>query len=835
MNVSETLDVNKYIENKTNNFKNQFELFKTGAQNNNFRANNISYLDSPTQYVITPTKENMFPNNYAELLTDVKTLGNRRDNTLIINNYNTNIVGQYAKPKNNPGQLFEPLKNESALTGGNTKIVDSIDLDRFSQSLTIKNNDYLDDMYVRPESIDGIPITADLRIKEKTLEQTRGNGINSIRLDPNNRPNETGQKGEGQSINPDTVVITKFKMKSYRDQFTSDDLLKTTGMYMKPEWRSFVEEFHGNRSLLTPNEGPPRASTDMNEYRNNQPANPTQKEELIENKYISGFRSANDKNEFRNDMSLNPTQRESDNTYISGFRSANDRNEFRNDMSLNPTQRESDNTYISGFRSANDKNEFRNDMSLNPTTRESMSDNMYISGVRSANDKNAFRNDMSLNPTIRESMSDNTYISGVRSTNDKNEFRNDMSLNPTIREDLADNMYISGNRSSVDKPVYFNNMNANPTIRDETGDNTYISSNRSAVDKSFYFNNMNANPTIREELADNTYISGNRSSVDKPVYFNNMNANPTIREELADNTYISSNRSAVDKSFYFNNMNTNPTIRDETGDNTYISSNRSAVDKSFYFNNMNTNPTIRDETGDNTYISGNRSGVDKSFYFNNMMSNPTIRDDTGENDSFGPSVIGTKSILYENNQRANPTLRMTTEDNKFMGPSYRDSTYQKNTDITRSGVVEEVLAKNYNGASSFIVEHSESRLLAENFIPNQTIEKSINLTKRDLMGGGVDQIAAGKKDIGMFNYNMKRDTKNKSVTSRVRNVSNSYIEEIPNTRGYILLEARNPINQYLDISLDKNPYVNNMVHQSLSKEDIIWKTTELNDRVHVLA
>ena len=837
MNVSETQAVNKYIGNKDLKFKNQFELFKTGQDNKDFYNNNISYLNSPTQYVVTPTKENMFPNNYADLLKDVKTLGNRRDNTLVINNYNTNIVGQYAKPKNNPGSFYELLKNESALTGGNTKIVDSIDLDRFSQSLTTRNNDYNEDMYVRPESIDGIPITADIRIKEKTLEQLRGKSINSIRLDPTNRPNNTGQNGEGQSINPDTVNITKFKMKSYRDQCSNDDLLKTTGAYLKPEWRSFVEEFHGNRGVLMANEGPPRALNDKNEYRNDMMLNPTQREEYGENTYISGFKSSNDKNEYRNDMMLNPTQREvyGENTYISGFKSSTDKNEYRNDMMLNPTQREAygENTYISGFRSSNDKNEYRNDMMLNPTQRDNMSDNTYISGIRSNVDKPVYFNDMKSNPTIREELSNNTYVSGIRSNVDKPVYFNDMNSNPTIREETSNNIYISNNRSAVDKSFYFNDMKSNPTIREETSDNTYVSNNRSAVDKPVYLNDMKSNPTIREETSDNTYISNNRSAVDKSFYFNDMKSNPTIREETSDNTYISNNRSAVDKSFYFNDMKSNPTIREETSDNTYVSNNRSAVDKSFYHNNMISNPTIREELSNNTYISGTRNNVDKSFYHNNMIANPTIREQTSDNELFGPSVIATKSILYENNQLANPTLRMTTEDNRFQGPSYRDSTYRKNNDITRSGVVEEVLAKNYNGATSFIVEHGESRLLADNFVPNQTIEKCADLTKRDLMGGGVDQISAGKKQVGTFNYNMKRDTKNNNVLSRVRNVANSYIEELPQTRGYNLLEKRNPINPYLDIALDKNPYVNNMVHYSLSKEDIIWQTTELNDREHM--
>jgi hypothetical protein len=311
-----------------------------------------------------------------------------------------------------------------------------------------------------------------------------------------------------------------------------------------------------------------------------------------------------------------------------------------------------------------------------------------------------------------------------------------------------------------------------------------------------------------------------------------MTALPTIREQFADNTYISGTRAGVDNGSYHNNMTALPTIREQFADNTYISGTRAGVDNGSYHNNMTALPTIRESTSNNIYISGTRSAVDNSIYHNNNAALPTIREITADNTYIGTSNNINKSIVYENNQPSNPTLRIDTENNNYNGPNYSSRVYQKNNDITRPGFVEDVLAKDYNGVSMYNVPRNESRKIIDTFKVNESIEQSVNLTKRDLMGGGVDQLSAGKNELGDYTTNMKRDQKNDYDINRYRNVSNSYINEIADTRGKLLLEQRSEINKDLNNTLNGNPFVNNMVHQgSAAKNDLIRETTLISDRV----
>ena len=722
---------------KSNQFASQFNLFKTGEQKDDFYNNKASYIDSPTVYKSDITPADMYPNNQFNLLKDSKyinNLGNRRDNTILINNYHSNEVGQYARPKNETKNLFEPLKNENALAGSN-KMLKSVDLNRFSQSLTNKNNEFPENTNIRPEAIDGIPLTELARQKEKTLDELRGNGVNSIRLDSKSRNNTTSFKGEGISLNPLDVNITKFKMKSYYDVDT-DDLLKTTGHYIKPEYRSKVHAPSIDRTLMKQMIGPSKSVNSMNEYRNNIPARPTLKEEFIENKYISN--------------------------------------------------------------------------------------------VKSIENNSSYRNNIPLNPSLKEEFIENKYISNAKSVNDNMSYRNNMSAHPTIREDTINNDYISNIKSEIDNTSYRNNMSAHPTIREDTSNNNYISNNKSEIDNMSYRNNMSALPTIREETSNNNYISNNKSEIDNMSYRNNMSAQPTIREQFSENTYISNNKSVVDNTSYHNNMSAQPTIREDTGSNNYIGSSNNMNKSIVYENNNSSNPTLRDTH--NNYTGTSYNNNKNIVYKNNTPVNPTIRDMTGDNNYIGSTVNLNKSILYENNMPANPTNRMTTEDNNYSGPSISARIYQKNNDVTRTGFVEDVLPKDYKGVLKNNVPKSESHLFLDTFQVNESIEKSSDYSKRDLMGGGNDQLPPSKKGLGDFTTNMKRDTKNDYDMNRVRAVTNSYIDEISDTRGKLLLEQRSGINQNLNNTLNGNPYINNMVHTSTSNNDIIRETTLKNTR-----
>ena len=61
--------------------------------------------------------------------------------------------------------------------------------------------------------------------------------------------------------------------------------------------------------------------------------------------------------------------------------------------------------------------------------------------------------------------------------------------------------------------------------------------------------------------------------------------------------------------------------------------------------------------------------------------------------------------------------------------------------------------------------------------------------------------------------------------------SNFIIEQDCQTRGKELLQKRVNINPNLESSLNGNPYVNNNVFKSISKKDVISKTTFKSDRV----
>jgi hypothetical protein len=701
MNVTE--EINKYIESKdTNLFANQFKLTSTSINKNKHDFyKNLTPINSPTTYNREPVNiENMYPHNHFDLFKGkpefLSNMSNRRDNTVVINDFEPNITGQYALPKKEIPFLFEPMKNDNALAGF-TKYVDSIDLSRFSQSLQYKNNDYLSNTNIRPESIDGTPMTELTRPREKTLEQLRGKGINSQRLDPKGRTNDTATIGEGKSLDPNNVNLTKFKIKSYRDQ-TNEDYLKTTGAYLKPEWQSMVEEPHTNRTISRPVQGHAKMLESTGENRNNQSARPTQIEDYITSQYISNYKSNVDYGETRNNQSARPTQ-------------------------------------IEDFIETN-----------------------YVSNTRSNVDANTFRNNQSSQPTNRDDGTN--YISNTRSYVDTNTYRNNQSLLPTNRDDGTN--YISNTRSNVDTNTFRNNQSSQPTNRDD-GTN-YISNIRSNVDTNTFRNNQSSQPTNREEI----------SNITGPSYNNNQS--------------------------------------------------------NIYINNQSSNPTIRDETSNNNITGPSYNNNKSNMYINNQSSNPTIRNETSSNNITGPSYNSNQSSIYYNNQATNPTQREKFTEYTGTSYSYTKGNATHPSDNTRSGVVEEVLGKDYMGVNAALVQKGETHKYLSNIQVNSTIEESINLTNRKIAGGGTDQLSAGVNEIGLFSNSMKRDKNNITSINPKRMVSNNYVNEIPNTRGKLLLQGRNNVNTTLNLSLNGNPYVNNMVHQSKSNVDNVYVSTNMNDR-----
>jgi hypothetical protein len=622
-------------------FKEQFSLTK-GKDKNDILSNNYSYLNAPTTYnnkEITPN--DMHPFNYMDMYkadkdNSVRQSG-RRDATIFINNYYGQEAGQYATPKKEINYLFEPVENLNA-TAGDTRILDKIGTERYLDTLKYKQNDYdPTKMYVRPELIDGPPMTEVVRPREKTQQELRGYGVNSIRLDSEGRNNQTGKTGEGVSTAPSDINITKYKMLSYRTQDSIDDLLRTTGLITRPEWRSLIRDSLSERSYMKTIDGPAVSSVMRTEYHNEQAARPTLKENTIVNNYLSNAYNQTTGNEYRNEQLARPTNKE--------------------------------NTII------------------------------------------------------------NKYLSNIFSQTAGDIYRNNQLSKPTIREDYQNNTNIINPKSTVDQYTYRNNQTANPTIREDYQNNTNITNPKAVVDQAIYRNEQLSNPTLREDF--NKYINHGNNNTAGYAYENNMSANPTNRTQL--------------------------------------------------------------------------------------------------NEFSGASYNNTAGNVYQNNQSANPTNR--TQDNNFDGPGFNQTngTYKLYNDKTRSGVVEEVLAKDYNGPEFSFVTRDESRLQFANMVQNDAIENSINLVNHDLMGGGTDRIPQGKDNIGLYDDRNRRE-KNKPLMNRARNIGVNYIEEVPETRGYNILQERSAINQYVPETLSQNPFINNVDYKATYNRDLIRENTIISDR-----
>jgi hypothetical protein len=285
--------------------------------------------------------------------------------------------------------------------------------------------------------------------------------------------------------------------------------------------------------------------------------------------------------------------------------------------------------------------------------------------------------------------------------------------------------------------------------------------------------------------------------------------------------------SFVSQFTYRNEQSANPTNRTDYENNTNIINPVSFVNQFTYRNEQSANPTNRTDYENNNIISHGFNNTVGYVYENNQAANPTLREDNNKYISHGYN--NSAGYVYENNQAANPTLR--EDNNKYIAHGFNqtNSQYKKYDDITRSGVVEEVLARDYMGAEMSFVPKYEDRTQANNMIQNQSVEDSINLTSRDLMGGGTDRIPQGRENIGEYN-DWNRREKTPAITNRVRNVAVNYIQEIPQTRGYNLLQERSNINKYIPETLNNNPFINNVVYSTNTGQDIIRENTIIYDR-----
>ena len=220
------------------------------------------------------TEKNFYPYNHFDNLNKNNKDDSRRDDTVIIKNFEPNETGFYSKPKKSLESFQDRVKNENALAGSNAYLKLNRK-DRFNQSLKYKNNEYLENTYIRPEALDGeITPNGVIRPKQRNQEELRGQGVNSVRLKSEGKTNETGLQSQGTSTDPNSTSITKFPQKKYYEQ-NPEDYLRTTGLFMKQTDRTLLFDVETNRSTKQKYYTPAKILNEMGEYRNNQPTNPT--------------------------------------------------------------------------------------------------------------------------------------------------------------------------------------------------------------------------------------------------------------------------------------------------------------------------------------------------------------------------------------------------------------------------------------------------------------------------------------------------------------------------------------------------------------------------------
>lgn len=528
----------KDYENKINSvddesFKSQFKLQEVNGLIESSKQR-FSMLSNPSIY--NPHKDfSMLESSRFENLNSVPS--GRRDNTLLMNEYFT-----VNKRKVETDKLLKRTKNPNALLASGVIYNQNLDNIKNRMSTKIKNNEYnTETMYLRTENVDGVPINENVRSLPKTQNELRSNTINSQRLSSDNRINGV-KVGVTKSKNPEDEKITKFKKQTYREQKTSDDFIKTTGIEIKPEFRSKIEIFT-NRTKSIPIIGNAKTAVNKDFFRNNQPLRKTIKEETVINEHITNTKSVVEKPMYKNNQEAKTTDRETNNTHITNLKSEINKSSYHNNQEANKTLRETENDQITNAKSRIDKQTFKNNQDATPTDRETH--NTQITNPKSEINKSMYHNNQNVRQTLRET--NNEHITNTKSLVDSSYIKNNQSATTTIREQTEDNLFTGGATDFTMGNVYHNNQPTNQTIKEQTIETNYSGVGYSETQGVLYKNNQPATKTLRENEKN---ISGTAYSNSGYIHHNNNKANETIRGTTGNTSYsgpshISNNRTYI--------------------------------------------------------------------------------------------------------------------------------------------------------------------------------------------------------------------------------------------------------------------------------------------------
>ena len=511
------------------------------------------------------------------------------------------------------------------------------------------------------------------------------------------------------------------------------------------------------------------------------------------------------------------THRDSKNEYVAPSYSNINKQSLKNLQKARPTIKENtvNNKYISNFVKIKD-----GPRELDDEARQTLRSNEtnYVSIPKGHIDKQSFQNNQEAKQTIRQQTENKKYISNF--VNLKENYRQfDDEAKKTTREEKT--KYTPYPRNDISKQSYQNNQKANKTIREDVKNTKYVSNFVNLKEGYRDFDDV-AKKTTREEKT--KYTPFPRREISREGFKNNQKARPTIKEQTESKKYLSNLVNITENYKEFDDKAKN-TLR---GDKfkTLLPAKYN-INESAYHNNQKMNKTIREQTENKSYIS-NFTNLKGNYKETDDQAKNTLRGDEQKFVSHGKNDISRE--VLKNNQPANNTGRETIGETNYVSNSFTRGTqkYYKNNDNIRPKNI--VFLKDHKGVSKPNVQKEYSRNVIDNFEQYTMLEESLDLTNREHTGGA-GQISLGKDKYGKMERRHAHNSFDYTKRKNINFVTNNIIKENFSTRGKETLQSRSQINPHLNATLDGNPYVNNMVHKSISDVDKISNHTFKSDRV----
>ena len=523
-------------ETKQASFRDQFKL-ASFTKKEDFSP--LFKIGSDTTYnVVEPENFTMYEHQNGVFNPVEMVPSGRRDNTLIINDYHTDITTQYAIKKKEVDSFYVLDKNPNALTGSTPTYLQT--MDRYNDNVQYKNNQYLPNTRLRPEAADGTPITEDFRVKYKNLEQLRGKGVNSQRLASEGKLNENGQIGEGVGVNPEDVKVNVLSNGPRYQSF--GDLLRTTGSLQRHEWRSMVRESDTARDNDTNYIAAPGSLNSAGERRYDDETNPTHFEDYMENIPTINSKTEVGATPYRSYQEARSTQFEE---YMENIPKINSKPE----VSATPYRSHQEarsgqfTEYMENIPIINTNTDvksmpYRSHQAANPTQFEEYAENIPVINSRSYVGATPRNNYQAVNPTNFEEYAEDIPVINSRSYVGATPHKNYQAANPTNFEEYVEDIPVINSRSYVGATPRKNYQAANPTHFEEYVEDIPVINTRSYIGATPRKNYQPANPTHREDYIETNYV-GVGNNVDVGIVYNNGQAtNPKHIEDYVEYEYI---------------------------------------------------------------------------------------------------------------------------------------------------------------------------------------------------------------------------------------------------------------------------------------------------------